>query len=126
MTKHILIVDDDAVFAEAIGSILRQAGYQVDIAGHFDAALKRLEGGRIDVLLTDIVMPSGVNGVALARMARLRQPALAVVYLTGFDVPGIEREALFGTLLRKPVDQDKLIQAIEERLASPRRIGPEQ
>jgi len=81
VTKHILVVDDDVAFAEAVGRVLRNAGYEVTIAGHFNDALKRLEGGDpIDLLLTDLVMPNGVNGVALARMARMRQPALAVVY----------------------------------------------
>jgi len=62
--------------------------------------------------------------VALARMARMRRPDLPVVFLTGYDIPGIQQE-LFGPVLAKPVDNTVLIQAIQETLASPCR-GPAQ
>jgi CheY-like chemotaxis protein len=49
----------------------------------------------------------------------LRRPDLPVVYLTGYEIPGIEDEAL-GPVLRKPVDNDALIRVIKEALVSPR------
>ena len=58
-------------------------------------ALEVLEAERpIDLLITDIVMPGSVNGIALSRMARLRRRDLKVVYLTGYNVPGVENEGL--------------------------------
>ena len=65
----------------------------------------------IDLLLVDIVMPDSVNGIALSRMARLRRRELKVIYLTGYSIPGVEREAL-GPILRKPVDNQVLIEEI--------------
>jgi len=46
-------------------------------------------------------------------------PILQVVYLTGYEIPGIENEAL-GPVLRKPVDNDALIRGIKGALVSPR------
>ena len=63
-------------------------------------------------------MPGGVNGVALSRMGRMRRPDLRVVYITGYEIPGLENEAL-GPVLRKPVDNDALISVIKEVLVSP-------
>ena len=52
---------------------LRCGGYRVTTAEHFDPALNLLEGiDKPDVLVVDIMMPQSINGIALARMARLR------------------------------------------------------
>jgi CheY-like chemotaxis protein len=115
---HILVFEDDAVAGEAYGAVLRNAGFEVTVASHFQPALQALEGGRpVDLLLTDIVVPTGVNGVALSRMARLRRRDIKVIYLTGFDIPGVEQEAL-GPILRKPVSNDALIAEVSRVLAT--------
>jgi len=116
--RHILLVDDDQVFGDAIGQTLRRAGFHVTFATGFQAALEVLEGtGPLDLLLADIAMPAGVNGIALSRMARLRRHDLKVVYLTGYNIPGVEREAL-GPILKKPIDDVTLIREVEAALAA--------
>jgi len=118
--QHILVVDDDAGFAEAIGAALREAGFRVTTSSRFDSALTVLDGNdSVHLLLADIAMPDDINGIALSRMGRMRRPDLQVVYLTGYEIPGIENEAL-GPVLRKPVDNDALIRVIKEALMSPR------
>ena len=114
---HILLVDDDPVFRETVSKVLGDAGFKVYPAEDFRLALELLEkSDPVDLLLTDIVMPQRVNGLALARMARMRRPALKILYLTGFDLAGAEREAL-GVVLRKPIDNDVLIAAVERAIA---------
>jgi hypothetical protein len=49
-------------------------------------------------------MPDRVNGIALSRMARLRRRYIKVVDITGYNIAGVDREAL-GPILRKPVDK---------------------
>jgi DNA-binding NtrC family response regulator len=116
--RHILLVDDDKIFGAAVGKTLRNAGFQVTIAANFRVALEVLEDvPPLDLLLADIVMPAGVNGLALSRMARLRRPNLKVVYMTGYSISGIEREAL-GPILLKPIDDDRLISEVERALAT--------
>ena len=115
--KQILLVDDDEGFRVATAAVLRSAGYEVKLAPDFRLALEILEGDEpIDLFVVDIVMPDRVNGLALARMARLRRPRIKVVYLTGYEIPGIEAEAL-GPIIRKPVDEDVLLEQVAHVLA---------
>jgi CheY-like chemotaxis protein len=114
----ILLVDDDEASRLSLGTLLRRAGYQVQTAPDFRLALELLEGDQpIDLLLTDIVMPDSVNGLALARMARLRRRDINVLYVTGYDIPGLEDEAL-GQMLRKPFDDHELLEAVQRALES--------
>ena len=110
-------MDDDEAFAEAAGQMLRRAGFEVTLAPDFRVALETLGAeGQIDLLLSDIVMPSSVNGIALSRMARLRRRDLKVLYVTGYHIPGVENEAL-GPILRKPVEPEQLVNEVKRLLA---------
>src|SRR4051794_29528326 len=125
---RILLVEDDRVFLRALELVLKSAGFDVVAVPDYIPALKHLDSGeRIDLLLTDIVMPDRVNGLALSRMARMRRPGLRVIYLTAYDIPGAEDEAL-GQILRKPFDSDQLLRAIRQELdnvrTSPGMHGP--
>jgi CheY-like chemotaxis protein len=115
---HILLVEDDVTFGETIVRLLEGAGYHVSLASDFRRALELLESKEsIDLLISDIVMPASVNGIALSRMARMRRRDLKIIYVTGYDLPGITREAL-GPILRKPVDSSDLLREIAAVLAS--------
>lgn len=114
---HVLLVDDDAACCEAYSRVLRNAGYEVLTAADFRLALEILEAERpLDLLLVDIVMPGSVNGLALSRMARMRRKNLKVVYVSGYSIPGAEREAL-GPILLKPVDDVRLVAEVARILA---------
>lgn len=114
--NHILVVDDDEAFRDATAGILRSAGYEVSSAPGYRKALEILEtDAPIDLLIVDIVMPEGVNGLALARMARLRRPHLSIIYISGYDLPGVDQEAL-GPIIRKPVDDEQILEAVANTL----------
>ena len=116
--SRILLVDDDAAFGDAAARVLRAAGFEVCLAPDYRLALEDLESTRpINLLITDIVMPDRVNGVALSRMARMRRPELKVIYLTAYDIPGVEDDAI-GPVLRKPVDEDRLAAEVRRVLAT--------
>ena len=122
---RILLVEDDRVFLRTLELVLKSAGFDVVVVSDYVPALKHLDSGApVDVLLTDIVMPDRVNGLALARMARLRRPGLGVVYFTAYDIPGADDEAL-GQILRKPFDSDQLLQAIRRELGAVRHAAGE-
>jgi CheY-like chemotaxis protein len=115
---RILVVDDDLVFGDAAARVLRAAGFEVFLAPDHRLALEDLESTRsIDLLITDIVMPERVNGIALSRMAGMRRPGLKVIYLTAYDIPGVEDEAN-GLVLRKPMDDEDLIAKVRSVLAA--------
>ena len=115
---RILVVDDDLAFGDATMRVLRSAGFEVSFAPDHRLALKELESTRpIDLLVTDIVMPERVNGVALSRMARMRRSELKVIYLTAYDIPGVEEEA-DGPVLRKPIDEEQLVAEVKRMLTA--------
>jgi CheY-like chemotaxis protein len=114
---HILVVEDDPACREALGRVLQREGYDVSLTADFRGALEILESDQpIALMLSDIVMPDRVNGIALSRMARLRRRDIKVVYMTGYNIPGIDREAL-GPILRKPIDDRELIEEVGRMLA---------
>ncbi|MDB5410587.1 MAG: hypothetical protein JWL84_5499 [Rhodospirillales bacterium] len=115
--SRVLLVDDDEIFGQATARFLEDAGFDVTFAPDYRGTLQILESdATVDLLLTDIVMPNRVNGLALARMARLRRPALKVIYLSGYDIPQIADEAL-GPVLRKPIENEHLVDAVRRLLA---------
>jgi CheY-like chemotaxis protein len=114
---RILVVDDDAGSAAAIAHALRAREFEVVVAPDYRPALEELESPRrLDLLISDIVMPQRINGLALSRMARMRRPDLKVIYLTAYEIPGVEREAL-GPVLHKPVDDQDLVAEVLRMLA---------
>jgi CheY-like chemotaxis protein len=118
MTPHILVVDDDRLFTEVIGQLLRNAGYRVSAAQYFMSALEILDQSPPpDLLITDLVMPNSINGIALARMARMRNPGVRVILVTGYDLPCIDQQS-FGPLMRKPLADDRLLATIAVELAA--------
>ncbi len=114
---RILIFEDDPGYAEALGALLRRAGYELVIATHFSTALQALGDARPpDLLIADIVMPPGqVNGLAMARMARMKRRGIRVLYMTGYDISRAESEA-FGPILRKPVTDEQMLAQVDRLL----------
>jgi CheY-like chemotaxis protein len=115
--SRVLLVDDDEIFGQATARLLAKAGLDVIVAPDYREALQLLEcDAPVDLLLTDIVMPDRVNGLALARMARLRRPTLKIIYISGYDIPQIADEAL-GLVLHKPIDDERLVDEVQRILA---------
>jgi DNA-binding NtrC family response regulator len=116
--RRILLVDDDEVFREASATLLRSSGYEVILASDHRLVLQILESDKpIDLLIADIVMPERVNGLALGRMARLRRPEIKLLYISGYDIPGLQDEAL-GPIIKKPVDNDRFLAEVGRALES--------
>ncbi|HKQ83980.1 MAG TPA: ATP-binding protein [Steroidobacteraceae bacterium] len=83
--ETILVVEDDADLRETVVTSLSQLGYRALAAANADAALRILSGSEtVDLLFTDVMMPGGTLGPALAKRARELRPGLDVLYTTGY------------------------------------------
>jgi CheY-like chemotaxis protein len=111
----ILLVEDDAPLAYALSKSLRDAHHHVITALDGFAAIKALDRDvRIDVLLTDIVLPSHQpHGFALAKLARRKRPDLAVIFMTGYGELGENLEG--DRILLKPVETQTVLNEIAAR-----------
>jgi CheY-like chemotaxis protein len=90
-TETVLLVEDDEAVRALATRILREAGYDTLVADTCTEALSlcAARGNRIDMLLTDMVMPQ-VSGPQLAQHLLHRQPELRVLYMSGYSRPAIE------------------------------------
>jgi CheY-like chemotaxis protein len=83
--ETILVVEDDGFVRETAISLLEEFGYRVLQATDGPSALAMLERDpEVDLLFTDVVMPEGMNGVALAREVTKRWPRIKVLYTSGY------------------------------------------
>ncbi len=110
--ETILIVEDDNELRSYLFDVLRGLGYRVLTAPHARAALATLEqkGTPIDLLLTDVVMPS-MNGRELGRRAQQLRPGLRVLYMTGYSRNAVVHHGRLDEgveLLEKPITQSAL------------------
>jgi PAS domain S-box-containing protein len=83
--ETVLVVDDEPTVRMLILEVLAEAGYGSLEAEDGPAALKLLRGDhRIDLLITDVGLPGGMNGRQVADVARIDRPGLKVLFVTGF------------------------------------------
>src|SRR5258707_3702771 len=119
--RTILVVDDDAPILHCVRRILEQANYVVLTSPSGDHAWNVIARGdvRLDFVLTDIVMPGSIDGLALAAKIHQREMKLPVVFMTGAlpedaeYLAEITREKL---LLRKPFSPKQLVEFIDSHI----------
>jgi signal transduction histidine kinase/ActR/RegA family two-component response regulator len=112
----ILVVDDDEEVRIVTSDTIKEIGYKVVAVATAEAALAKLVGERFDLLITDVAMP-GVNGVELARRARVLDPAMPVLFSSGYaDVQTFGEELSDETILKKPFRISEVAARIEASL----------
>ena len=122
--EAILVVEDDADVRALAVTYLSELGYRVLEAAEAQAALALLEDGEaIDLLFVDLVLPGTLDGHALALEANRRQPALQVLYTSGYPRTTILRAGKLdkgARLLMKPYRREDLARAVRGILDAPR------
>jgi CheY-like chemotaxis protein len=121
--KKLLIIDDDPDFVDGIKSILDSAGYSVDVTYNPKSGLQALQDKDYDLLLLDIMMGRGAEGIMIARKLR-KDPKLRempVLIITGireqmaFLFPGEPVHPRFvavDELVEKPVEASLLLEKV--------------
>jgi two-component system response regulator HydG len=114
----LLVADDDPGLRESLERTLTREGYHVVLASDGRAALERVQGGGIDLIVTDLKMP-GLTGLELLRAAKAIMPDVDVILLTAF---GTVEEAVKAMkdgaydFLTKPFRREQLIKLIDKAL----------
>ena len=128
-TETILVVEDEDELKQSVAAYLRASGYRVFVTGNGREALEqwRDQIGVIDVLLTDMVMPGGVNGLELAEALRAIKPGLPVVIMSGYSKEMARAGASLnpGFLFKnKPCEPKELTAALRKVLELSRSGSP--
>ncbi len=125
---HILVVDDDRPVRDMIAALLVERGHQVSTAEDGASGLAALqrdlaEGGSIEILLADFVMP-GMNGLVLIRAAQALRPGLKALLVTGHAEFRSSDNLRPEQVMRKPFTLAQMDQRIETLLAEGRALAP--
>lgn len=117
----ILLVEDEAIVREITGEVLVHAGYRVLESSNAREALEVASNhpGKIDVLLTDIVMPE-MNGADLALRMLSDQPDLVTIFMSGYAEQEVLRKTKLASAIhiQKPFTIGILLSRISEALGA--------
>ena len=107
-------MEDERERRAIASAILERKGYEVVASGDGQSALalSRRHKGRIDLLLTDVVMPT-MQGTELADALRAQRPGIVVTYMTGYAKEAFGNPAVRPVaLIAKPFGEDELLEAL--------------
>jgi hypothetical protein len=120
-TETILLVEDEVSLLKLVSRILRRHGYQVLEArdGIMAKEIWQQQSTKIDLLLTDIVMPQGVSGVELATNLHHERPALKILLTSGYSHENSSKTPPPNSpwpILAKPCPPRRLLETIRQCL----------
>jgi len=119
-SERILLVEDDHGVREVSDAILRKQGYSVTKVEDGKGAMKHLlDDPPFDLLLTDLVLPGGMNGVEIANQAMHFQPDIKVLFTTGYAENADIDQSKMGSdvnLINKPHRRAELLEKVRTLL----------
>jgi signal transduction histidine kinase len=119
--EQILLVEDNAVVRSLLAEELEGDGYTVHVAASGDEALKIAETRRVDLVVTDVMMPQ-MTGAELARRVAERWPETRLLFISGHSEETLGREGVFDSgirFLQKPFSITALRSSVREALQQP-------
>lgn len=97
----VLLVEDEPIVRLDLASELRGARYEVIEASNADEALSVLNSSPVDLMISDVVMPGSMDGVALAARARKVNSGMKIIIVSG-ELPGAPAESVADGFIAKP------------------------
>jgi CheY-like chemotaxis protein len=110
---RILMVEDEPLVRETVVEELRECGFEVIEAETGEEAVARCSEQMADVLFTDIRLPGAIDGWAIAEHCRRANPAIPVIYATGYS-GGVTRMVPRAVLFSKPYRTAQIVNAIRQ------------
>jgi DNA-binding NtrC family response regulator len=123
---RILVVDDDPETCRFMNELLREPEREIETAGTPEDALARLEGGRFDLVVSDIHLNAELSGLDLLRAFKARDPEMEVVLISAFGTLETALEAVKAgafDYVSKPVDIGQVRDVVARALARRARAG---
>ena len=122
--ETVLVVDDEPTIRMLVSDVLENLGYQPIEAADGAAGLKVLQStARIDLLITDVGLPGGMNGRQLADAARKTRPDLKVLFITGYAENSVVGNGYLEPgmqVLTKPFTMEALASRIKDLILARR------
>ncbi len=113
---RLLIVEDDGTTARLLARMLREDGFEVEVALDGAEAIGKLTRDSLpDALITDVRMPR-VDGVAVARYARARRPHMPILFVTSYPQLAVGTLDPAPSVHTKPIDYPELNKALHAAL----------
>ncbi|WP_326536738.1 PAS domain-containing protein [Pseudorhodoferax sp.] len=126
--ETVLLIEDEDIVRELLAEVLGDAGYTVLSAADGPAGLRELQApGPIDLLLTDVGLPGGMNGRQVADAGRALRPALQVLFITGYAEAAMVGNGFMEAgmaVMTKPFDLASLVGRVREMLDSRATAAP--
>jgi CheY-like chemotaxis protein len=120
--ETVLVVDDEPTVRMLVTDVLEELGYATIEAGDSVEGLKVLRSeARIDLLVTDVGLPGGMNGRQMADAARQTRPDLKVLFITGYAENAVLGHGQLGPgmhVVTKPFNLDALTARIRELIVA--------
>jgi len=117
-SEKILLVDDEVLLLELGKDLFEQKGYEVFCANDGESALWILSRNKIDVMVTDVIMP-GIDGYALARKVNELYPKVKIQLVSGYSSDRLGKEKnnpYTKTMIDKPFTAEVLLTRVRELL----------
>lgn len=117
--QSILVVEDEIGLLMMMDDLISSLGYQVSTARSAQDALELVEAeDGFDLMITDIVMPGGMNGFELAQKMQAAQPGMPILFMSGYTgYSKTEMSEIDAPMLQKPCPPAELARAIALELA---------
>jgi DNA-binding NtrC family response regulator len=114
--SRVLIVDDEVDFRETLAKMFKRRDIDTDMADGCHMALEKLKAGEFDVVIMDVSMPPGLDGIQCLAKVKEQWPTTEVIILTGHasvssGIQGMKGGAFDYCL--KPIDFEELLEKIE-------------
>lgn len=106
----VLVVEDEPLIRMALVDLLEEAGFNVQEAGDAAEAIVALHDRRnVQVLFTDLHMPPGIDGLALAHHAARHHPKIGIIIVSGHPAPARHLMPPGSSFLAKPYATDHVV-----------------